>query len=159
MYSDDPEMLMQLELSLNEMKPQGKCKNKFSFLLSDDERDAIFRDSLVLFDDYENNPDIAKIEFLRDNLLTKGRHTKTSMIICNHKGNDGNHMKLIKIEATDYVLFSRASHHERNYLLSTYLGFNKEQIKRVKLALQKSRWISINQDVGYAVSEKECFNI
>jgi len=25
--------------------------------------------------------------------------------------------------------------------------------------LKKSRWVSINQDVGYAVSEKEVFNI
>lgn len=158
MYADDPEMLMNLELALNEMKPETKGgKSKFEFKVDQESRDAIFQDSLVLFDDYENNSDVGKIEFLRDNLLTKGRHTKTSMIICNHKGSDGAHMKLIKVETTDYVCFSKGSDHERNYLLRTYLGLDKEQIKRIKLALKKSRWVNINPNEGYAITQKQAF--
>lgn len=159
LYKDDPEMLMNLELALHDMKPEAKTTSKFEFKLDKDQRDAIFQDSIVLFDDYENNPDIDKIEFLRDNLLTKGRHTSTSLIICNHKGSDGGHMKLIKIETTDYVFFNKGTDHERNYLLRTYLGFDKEQIKRVKLALKKSRWISINPNEGFAITQKEAFMV
>lgn len=158
-YKKDPNTLMKMELALNDLKPSQENKNKLKLKFSENQMEKLFSKCVVLFDDYENNVDIDKIEYLRNHLLTKGRHWKCNLIICNHQGNAGASFKLIKIETTNYVVFKKGTSHERNYLLSKYVGMDKVNIKRVSLALEKSRWVSINVTAGYVLTENEAYSL
>jgi len=158
-FKKEPQTLMKMELALNELKPSQDDKNKMKLKLSGDQIKKVFSNCVVLFDDYENNADIAKIEYLRDHLLTKGRHWKCNLIINNHMANGGQSFKLIKIEATNYVVFQKGTAHERNYLLSKYVGMDAINLKRVSLALKKSRWASINVNMGYVLTENEAYSL
>jgi len=150
---------MEMELALNDLKPSQDSKNKLKLKFSNDQIKKMFNKCVVLFDDYENNVDINKIEYLRNHLLTKGRHWKCNLIICNHQGNAGSSFKLIKIETTNYVVFKKGTSHERNYLLSEYIGMDKVNTKRISLALEKSRWASINVNAGYVLTENEAYSL
>ena len=157
---DDIRDIMNLELELKEMKPKRKGgKAGLSIIFDEDDIQEIFSDSVVLFDDYEKNKDKDKIELLRDHLLTKGRHYRCSLIICNHKAQGGQSFSLIKEEATDYVVFSKSLARTRHILFQDYLGFNTSQIKRVTRMLKKSRWVSFNTDDKYLISQKEILTV
>ena len=119
--SDNPELLMKLELRLNELKPDPTKKGRMEMKLCPDKMEEMFSDSLILFDDYQEGMtegNIKLLEYFRDFYLTTGRHTRTSMILCHHKSNDSNKTKMIMTECTNIVLFSKSTPHSRRYLLS-----------------------------------------
>jgi len=94
-----------------------------------------FKDSLVMFDDTDciSNKRIAKklIEIL-DSILDVGRHFNVSLIYTSHIICNGNKTKHIISEAHRYVLYPLTSSKKHlDYMLSTYLGFDKDQIKKL----------------------------
>jgi hypothetical protein len=162
--SMEPEEIMELELLIQEKKPKKKLggSKRLRLKKTDAELEKYFADSVVMFDDYEKNENIKEIEYFRDHLLTKSRHygdRGCSLIICNHLTNGGHSMKLIKAEATDYVLFNKSSHNERRLLFQKYLGYDIKDVKRVSKMLKNSRWICCNSLNRTIISQKEAIRI
>jgi len=94
-----------------------------------------FKDSLVMFDDTDciSNKRIAKkLTEILDSIADIGRHENVSMIYTSHIICNGNKTKHIISEAHKYVLYPLTSSKKHlDYMLSTYLGFDKDQIKRL----------------------------
>lgn len=152
-HLENEDDVIALEIALNKMKPEGQAKRKMELRFSQDQLDKLFSDAVVLFDDYENNTDAKLIGYLRDHLLTKGRHSKTSLIICNHLTNFGPGSRLIMAETTNFVLFKKNTAKSRSYFLKEYLEFTTEQIKIAQNAMKTSRWLAIDRDLDISLSQ------
>lgn len=146
--------IIALELEIDEMKPI-KDKKVDSFEIADKKFNEKYGNSLWLFDDYENinAQKLKKITFLRDHLLTTGRHIHANMIICNHLTNFVG-ARLILAETHAFVLFNKGTRRSKDYFLNNYVGMDKQQIKRVHKELQKSRWVCIIPQKKYALYQK-----
>ena len=156
-WKDEPEKLMKLEMQLIDLKPNKDIKKKLELRQGEDETNDFFTDSVVVFDDYENESDVKKIQFLRDLLLTTGRHRRCNMVICNHSANEGHSMRIMKAETDNYVFFQKGDDYERNYTLDRRLNFDRQLKQRISLALESSRWVNINVDSKYILSQKQAF--
>ena len=150
---EDPEDIIQLEINLNNMKPDPSTKKKMELKFTQEQIDKMFKNSEILFDDYENNADKHMISYLRDHLLTKGRHSNTSLIICNHLTNFGNDSRLIMAETTDFVLFKKSTPHSRAYFMKQYLELSKVQTKLVQSSLKQSRWVCLDREMDIQLSQ------
>lgn len=156
---NNPEALKQLEMHLLEIKPK-KEKTEFGFLKGWEVVCDMFKNSVILFDDYENNPYLKQIEYLRDALLTKGRKHHTNMLIINHLTNAGPSFKLIKAETTHYVIFANSQPQSRNYLMNKYADMSKPMIKRANRAIKydiKYGWGVIDTMNKVFLTGKEAF--
>jgi len=158
---DDPDTLIKMEQNLLKMKPRDDLKNKLEFVVSDNDIKRLFSDCVLILDDYENNVDRKKIEFLQDFLLNYGRHNRCNMIIIRHQALGGVATSLIKSELTNLIVFQGSSAHQKRVLLGKYLGLSPEEIKRINLSLKKSRWVNINMGVmpSYVLSQHEAYII
>ena len=155
--ADDPEALIELEIALNDMKPAIAKQKQYELKVPEAKLNKMLTNAVLVLDDYENNKDVALISYLRDHFLTKGRHTHTSMIICNHLTNFGNGSRLIMTEATNFVIFANSSAHNRRYFLERYIGFKKPQIAMVSKILKKSRWVCVDRPLDIVVSQRRCW--
>lgn len=155
----EPEDADELELALMDLKPKESEKKRIELAYKDEDLAELFHKSVVLFDDYENNENIKLISFFRDNLLTKSRHFKCSLIICNHSTNFGNGSKLIMGETSNFVLFSKSTPHSREYFLSKHLGWKPVDIAKVERALKKSRWVNIDRDLDICISQNKAWQV
>jgi hypothetical protein len=101
--------------------------------------------SMVVFDDIDRiqNKNISTIiKNLRDDLLTKGRHDDISVIVTNHLLTDYKDTRIILNESNSFTFYPKSgSVYGLNYILKTYLGLSKEQIKKVMNL--NSRWVTI----------------
>jgi adenosyl cobinamide kinase/adenosyl cobinamide phosphate guanylyltransferase len=119
-----------------------------------------FKDSLVIFDDVDNISDKLlkkKVWAYMNNMLQIGRHHKISMAITFHVSAAGNDTKMIINEATSITWFG-ATVGGRNlkYMLDSYLGLDKEQIKKIKKL--NSRWTTVVKTYPKVIlSEKDCY--
>ena len=43
-----------------------------------------------------------------------------------------------------------------NYMMKTYMDFDKQQMRTVKQMFKDSRWVNINLQAQYILSQKEC---
>jgi hypothetical protein len=94
-----------------------------------------FKNSLVIFDD----TDVIKDKKIRDAvyalmnlMLETGRHHNISVILTNHLATNGKDTRRILNEATAIVIYPNSSGtYSIKQYLKTYLGLNKEQIKRI----------------------------
>jgi hypothetical protein len=106
-----------------------------------------FKDSMVIFDDTDcltNKIMRNKINGILGLILETGRHFNTSCIYTSHVANAGLDTKKILNESHSITLFPASlGGRALKYLLDNYLGFNKEQIKKVKKL--KSRWVTITK--------------
>ena len=102
-----------------------------------------FKECLVIFDDLEmirNELLLNKIMKIQDDLLCGGRHSKTSVCICNHSAANGKSTKLILNEASSIVLYPNGlGKRVLNYILQEYLGLDKHQTNKIKKL--RSRWL------------------
>jgi hypothetical protein len=74
-----------------------------------------------------------KVMTLLNNLLETGRHTKTSVIFTSHLSSNGLESRRILNEAHSITLFpANLNGKSSKYFLDNYLGFTKEQIKKIK---------------------------
>jgi len=155
----DLDDLIDMELEIEEMKPDPKEKTKACFEIYDLKKfEKQFGNSVFLFDDYENMPDemLKKVSFLRDHILTTGRHYNANLIICNHLTNFQG-ARLIMSETHYYVLFNKGTKHSINYFLTKYMGMDKHQIKRVHNTLKSSRWACIEPEKKALIAQQLCY--
>jgi len=104
-----------------------------------------FRDSLVIFDDVDSIHDkqLKKAVWaVMSNILTMGRHHNISAIITYHVATAGAETKLVLNESQSITLFPNSmGGRSLKYLLDSYLGLDKKQIKKIKSL--DSRWVTI----------------
>lgn len=130
--------------SIDKIKGLNRIKMTPEFL---DENWEIndFKDSLVIFDDTDCITDKKtrnKVTGILNIILETGRHTNTYCVYTSHLACAGNDTKRILNECHSITLFpSSCGGRTLKYLLESYLGLDKEQIKKVKGL--KSRWVTI----------------
>ena len=88
---------------------------------------------MVIYDDTDaitNKKIQGQLTAILDLILDTGRHTNTSLAYTSHLLYAGHKTKHILSEAHTYVVYPLTSSKKHlEYLLSTYLGFDKDQIK------------------------------
>lgn len=151
--------------SINEDSSIDKIKGLQRFILDDaflkEEITAEdFRNSMVIFDDTDvisNKALKFKINSILNILLETGRHFNASVIYTSHIATAGIDTKRILNEAHSITIFpSSLGGRSLKYLLDNYLGFDKEQIKKVKKL--DSRWTTICKTFPMVIlSEKEAY--
>jgi len=106
-----------------------------------------FKNSMVIFDDTDcitNKILRTKINGLLGLILETGRHFNTSCIYTSHVPSAGLDTKKILNESHSITLFPNAlGGRALKNLLENYLGFDKEQRKKIRQI--RSRWITITK--------------
>jgi energy-coupling factor transporter ATP-binding protein EcfA2 len=101
--------------------------------------------AFVIFDDVEcqTNKDIDKeLTRLSDLILQQGRSYKTSFAYVSHQSNNYKATRNILNESHSITIFpAMVTKYSLKYLLGTYFGFGKDEIKR--LSRLPSRWVTI----------------
>lgn len=113
-------------------------------LISDAINAKDFKESLVIFDDFEVLKDKKIKEYvckIRDEILETGRHYKTSMICTYHLPTNHNDTRRIINEAHAVIFFPHVSNFKIKNLLENYLGMHKDFLHWTKR--RKSRWACI----------------
>jgi len=112
-----------------------------------------FKNSMVIFDDTDcitNKILRTKINGLLGLILETGRHFNTSCIYTSHVPSAGLDTKKILNESHSITIFPNAlGGRALKNLLENYLGFDKEQRKKIRQI--KSRWITITKTYPMAV--------
>ena len=105
-------------------------------ILIEDIQAEDFKDSCVIFDDCDTIIDKAmrkKVLQIQGSILQVGRHFNVSAIITSHMATNGNDTKLILAEAHAIVFFPHGmSSRTMKYLLESYMGMDKHEIKKIK---------------------------
>lgn len=155
MYPKNPIYLIS---SVNDDSSIDKIKGLKRFILDDKFLNTPigvedFKNSMVIFDDTDcltNKLMRNKINGILGLILETGRHFNTSCIYTSHVANAGLDTKKILNESHSITLFPASlGGRALKYLLDNYLGFNKEQIKKVKKL--KSRWVTITKSYPMVV--------
>ena len=156
---DNPELLCQLELRLNRMKPDPGARGRIEFKMGQDKLDAMFSNSVILMDDYAEGTtggQIKYFEFFRDFFLTMGRHIACNLIIVHHLTNDREKTRMLMTESTNIVLFQKNTPKSRKYLLKEYLDFDAKQIEDVEARMKaRDRRVMIDKDSGYMMTPQK----
>ena len=135
-------------------------------LISDDLGAADFKDSLVIFDDTDCLQDKRmklKITGILNAILETGRHFNTSVIYTSHLATAGNDTKRILNECNSITIFpSSLGGRALKYLLESYLGLDKHQMKKIKKAESRSvticktfPMIVLEEHAAYLVKDTE----
>jgi len=117
-----------------------------------------FENSLVVFDDCDviSEKKVREAVLIVSNsILEIGRHFKVSCFFLNHLPTAGKDTRRILNEAHNIVYFPHSgSAKGTNYMLTEYVGFDKDDIKMVKR--MKSRWCCIFKNYPQiAMTEKD----
>ena len=106
-----------------------------------------FEKCLILFDDCDvikNKAFRTKIMNLQNLILQTGRHSQTEILVISHVINAGYDTKIVLNEAHSIVIFPRTvGARSLKYLLENYLGFNKNQIQKIKKLGTETRAITL----------------
>ena len=128
-----------------------------SELLADELEAKDFKDSLVIFDDTDCLQDKRmklKVNGIMTAILETGRHFNTSVIYTSHLATAGNDTKRILNECNSITIFpSSLGGRSLKYLLESYLGLDKHQIKKIKKT--ESRAITICKTFPMIVLEQK----
>jgi hypothetical protein len=119
-----------------------------------------FKDTLCVFDDTDviiQKGVKKKVYECLNLILQTGRHTNTSCIYTSHLATQGLDTKIILAEAHSVTVFPKNMGGKTSkYLLDQYLGFDKDEIKRLKGI--KGRWATICKSYPMVVlTETEAF--
>jgi len=160
-----PKNSIYLFSSLNEDPTIDEIKNLKRIkltpdLLEEDLKAEDFKNSLVIADDVDCLTDkkmLKCVNKILDSILQTGRHTKTSLLITSHVACNASATKMILNEAHQITMFpSTMGNRNLKYLLDSYLGLDKEQIKKVKSL--KTRWVTITRSYPQVVySQHDAF--
>jgi hypothetical protein len=146
--------------TLDKLKYIKRIKIKEEVFLNTDLTSIDFKDSLCVFDDCDviSNKQIKQKVFkILNEILQVGRHSNISCIFTSHNATMGNETKIILSEAHSITLFPKNDGGKTmRYLLDQYLGFDKDEIKKLKTLT--GRWTTVIKSYPMVVlSEKECF--
>jgi len=102
-------------------------------------------ESMVVFDDTEainEKPLKGYLDWLRDNILIRGRHTKTRLMFVAHLITNFRETRQLLNEATEVVMYPKSSgtYGIKQYL-KTHAGFESDEIK--KFLSLPSRWVML----------------
>ena len=104
-----------------------------------------FANSLCVFDDtycITNKIHKKLVVGIMHSILQTGRHFGTSLIYTSHAITSGQDTRMILSEAHSITLFpSGVGNRSLKYLLDSYLGLDKVQVKYIKKC--KSRWVTV----------------
>lgn len=147
--------------SIDKIKGLKRIKLDAEFL-KDDLTAEDFKDSLVIFDDTDciTKKDLKiKVNSVLNSILETGRHFNVYCIYTSHLPCAGNDTKRILNESHSITCFPNSlGGRSLKYLLDSYLGLDKNQIKKVKGL--KSRWVSVLKTYPQVViSQKEAYII
>ena len=147
--------------NINSLKP-ARLNPESQAFVEDPPEVEDFKNSLLICDDieaYSNKKTILRIMNLINSILTTGRHFNISLLFLVHNATQGNMTKLLLLESQGLILFpSNMTGKSSKYLLDTYLGLDKEQIKKIKK--MKSRAITIMKTYPMIlVAENEIINL
>ena len=130
--------------SIDEIKGLKRMKLTDA-LLEDDLKAEDFANSLVILDDCDCITDKRmrqKVAGITSSILETGRHFNVSCIVTSHIACGGNDTKRILNETNSITLFPKnMGGRSLKYLLESYLGLSKEQIKKIKKL--DSRWVTV----------------
>lgn len=130
-------------------RPFLKRLNVASFVEEALERDDVTRDfkhSLVIADDCEalGGAERAAVNSILTALLTLGRHSATSVIVCSHLPARGKETALLLSESTMFVLFPNSlGNHVLRYLCERHIGLNPKETAALKAI--RSRWVALSR--------------
>lgn len=131
--------------TLDKLKYLKRIKIKEEKFLSMDLTAQDFKESLTVFDDTDcltNKFVKLKVFTLLNSILETGRHSKVSCVFTSHNANMGLDTKRILNEAHSITIFPRnMGNRQLKYLLGEYLGFDKDEQKKLKKC--NGRWITI----------------
>lgn len=150
---------LETDATLDQLK--GLKRFKLTDEFCDEEIEAEdFKDSLVIFDDTDvisSKLIKNKVSQIMNQILQIGRHFKISAIITTHTACNGSATKIILNEAHSVTIFPNGLGGKAlKYLLDSYLGLDKDQIKKIKKL--KSRWVTIIKSFPMCIlSEKEAY--
>jgi hypothetical protein len=118
--------------------------------------------SLCIFDDIDciSNKKVRDAVYnILNQVLEVGRHMKISCICTNHLPTNGLYTKRILNESHWIVYFPNAgASRQMKYLLTEYLGFDRNMIRRIKKL--KSRAVSYYKNFpNFVMSERDIFLI
>jgi hypothetical protein len=145
--------------SIDEIK--GLKRVKISPELLDEDLTAEdFKNSLVIFDDTDCLTDKKiklKVNGILNSILETGRHFNTYCIYTSHLPTAGNDTKRILNESHAVIFFPHSlGGRSLKYLLESYLGLDKDQIKKVKGL--NSRWVMVCKTYPQVIlSEKQVY--
>ena len=149
------------DTSVDDIPDLHRIRLDADFMREDFEIDD-FKDSLVLFDDTECISDKklnAKVVGILNIILETGRHTNTSCLYTSHIACGGNQTKKILNEAHSVVFFPLTlGGRSLKYLLESYYGLDKAQIKKIKKL--ESRWVMFSKTYPRVVmAERDAYLI
>ena len=131
--------------TLDKLKYLKRIKIKEAKFLGMDLTAQDFKESLCIFDDTDcitNKLIKLKVFTLLNSILETGRHFKVSCVFTSHNANMGLDTKRILNEAHSITIFPRnMGNRQLKYLLGEYMGFSKDEIKKLKKC--NGRWVSI----------------
>jgi hypothetical protein len=146
---------LQEDETLDSMNPKPKRLNLQSFIDDYPEDLEEFRESCIIFDDYDTFTGDAKktVQKLIDDLATMGRHTITTMLCLSHKFSDYKNTAIILSECQYVVVYPFASSaHSIKYMLSTHFGLSTKQIKDLR---KMGRWVCLKKTYPQAIISAE----
>jgi len=131
-------------------------------LLQDDLKAEDFKDSMVIFDDVDCITDKlmkTKVAGILNSILETGRHFNVYCIYTSHLACAGNETKRILNEAHSITFFPQNSGGRMlKYLLESYLGLDKDQIKKIKKL--DGRWCTVIKSFPMIVmAEQEVYTL
>lgn len=136
----------------------GVIRIDVSMFLEDTPKLDDFKNSLLIFDDYENikpkelNDIIHK---LIDDVASLGRKKCISAFAISHLASNYKKTKLLLGETNQIVVYMHTSAKTQvNYLLENYGNCDKEQLQYLRTL--PSRWVCVNKFPFCYVSETEC---
>jgi chromosomal replication initiation ATPase DnaA len=147
--------------SIDKVKGLKRVKLTNEFLNADIELEDL-ANSLLIFDDIDvldNKPMLQKLYSILNSVLQTGRHKRISCIYTTHTPTNGQQTKIILCESHSVTLFVHGmGGRSLNYLLESYYGLDKEQIKKIKGI--ESRWCTITRTYpSVAFTESQAFKI
>jgi hypothetical protein len=148
--------------SIDKIKGLKKIKINEAQFKADEIPAEMFKDSLVIFDDAEAISDKnlrKKVLGIQNSILTTGRHHNTSIAVSSHTACNGGETKLILSEAHSVTIFpSGLGGRSLKYLLDSYFGLSKHQIKKLKG--MDGRWVTLIKSYPMCViSENEAYTL
>jgi GTPase SAR1 family protein len=133
------------DTTLDKLKYLKRIKIKEDKFLNTPLSAEDFQESLTIFDDCDcitNKVIKKKIFDILNSILETGRHFKTSCVFTSHNANAGLDTKRILNESHSITIFPRnMGNRQIKYLLGEYLGFDKNQVKKLKKC--EGRWVTV----------------
>ena len=148
----DPDLLMQMELAVLDLKPK-RAKGETLYKTTERYEKLVKAPSLFIYDDTEVS-DQGKLDFLRNKQLLTGRHQHVNIIIINHQANSGNRTRHVINESNMFTFFKPFNRYT-SYFLKQYLQFDARMLNKVKELLKSSRRVTVYKNESVLMSEQK----